>query len=588
MDASNPSNTPFIASASLPFEKIERDEALRLINAGRRHLNPIPLKSGAFYFPQGGVYQLMAGPQGERVGVWAQNPADIKFETLEVDPVMAQTLRQYVVGADGIEREEPVAVGTKIPMRLMDQGNGNLERLRIFTIHPKPSAKKWWRESINLHQHAFQAYTETYGTLFRQSKTLWVSDGVVYEAIPAEGKDGKVVDGRYDLMMTVAPTHGWTLSKDYEKIKKGLSGRFLNVASVRAKNLSIEDIEKLVPEDFLKRSQKFVEGDDSYSVILNGKSNGRTPLRYQVRKQGTRFAYALSRLRGVKVLWRLGVVSAFNGSLAAFAYVVFGAPPFPWLMRIAGQTASGTGREMYEYVRIQKRQFDDPEVERLMKQYCQDFNPLQIWGSPINPDMARYLTPLSHDHLRTDLHPGERILDHVDSDEAALEYMKGTNMGPVGSNGRFFRIGNYLGFPIHEPSGLTMEYIPDLDVAYATMDWSRYDPSYLPGHTAHFMERIRDQGKLHVMVTYDHAQRRLVYKAMDDKSYFKDFDSMRTKSEALPVLHPPGIRLVPPPKPEAPRNLFGRLVRYGTESASEGGRLLAEQAGRWWRTPGIH
>ncbi|MBU6235240.1 MAG: hypothetical protein KGQ41_05300 [Alphaproteobacteria bacterium] len=572
-----------LASETLPLEALGREEAVRLINAGRRFLNPIPLESGAFYFPQGGLYQLFAGPSGERVGIWAQNPDDLEFETLTVDEATSATLRQFVTGPDGAQTEVPVPAGTKLPMRIKDKGNGNIARLRVFSVKPRAMEKKWLREEINRHQHAFQSFTESYGTLFRARDNLWVSDGVIYQALPSEKTEGK-----FDLLMISAPAHGWSLGRNYESIFTGLCGKFLRAASVRAKGLSMEEIEKIVPEDFLKRAQKFVEGTDPYAIVLNGKSNGRIRLKYRFKKLATNFSYALAQLRGMRMLGRIGVVTAINGFIAAVAYVALGSPITPlWMLRIAGQTASGTGKEMFEYLRTRRRQMDDPEVDTVLQQYCDNFNHMQIWGGCLKPEMAKYLVPLSHDQLNTDLNPGEAVLKEIPREQAALEYIMGATEGPVGSYGAFFRVGNYLGIRIYEPGGLDVEYVPERNVAYATMDWAGYDHKHLPSYVCEFMEKTRADDVACIRVNYCRASRKMEYKALTKAEYEADVEAIRKSEYVSQFPMPDGIRLVPPPRTATNRGLFKTIVEDGMNSAIEGGRHVAEQVWKIIRGPSI-
>lgn len=574
--------TSFLASETLPIEPFDRDVAVRIINTGRRFLSPIPLTDGAFYFPQGGTYQLFVGPSGERVGIWAQNPDDLELETLEVNEALSAELKM-TVGEGAEAQQQPVPVGTKLQGRLRDKGNGNIERLRIFAMKPEAMEKKWLREEIARHQHAFQSFTETYGTLFRSSETLWVSDGIIYEAVSAKDDE---TGTRFDLMMTSAPAHGWALGRNYNEVFSGLAGKFLRAASVRAKDLTMEEIEKLVPADFEKRACLFVEGTDPYAVVLNGKSNGKVPLKYKARKIATRVAYALAQLRAMRMLGRLGVVTAVNGFIAAVAYVALGSPITPlWMLRIAGQTASGTGKEMFEYLKTRKIQMDDPAIDSLMQLYGRDFNHFQIWGGRLKPEMAKYLTALNHDQLNTDLNPGEKLLDGIPADEAALEYIAGATEGPVGSHGAFFKLGGYTGLRIYEPNGLNVEYIPERGVSYATMDWSKYDKSKMPTHVAAFMERKRDAGATHVRVSYDKTSRRIVCLPMTKDEYFADFDSIRTAPYISPYQTVQTLRLVAPERPVSNRSLFQRIVRDGWESATEGGKVVAEQVWKIFRGP---
>lgn len=118
-----------LISESLPPETWDREEIFELIYEGERKLDPVALKSGAFYHPQG-AYQVFETPEKARIGIWAPDPDDLAVEDVTLTAAqVANRFRRDLAG-----NHIPLKEGDVLPGRLKDLGNGNLSRLRIFTI----------------------------------------------------------------------------------------------------------------------------------------------------------------------------------------------------------------------------------------------------------------------------------------------------------------------------------------------------------------------------------------------------------------------------------------------------------------------
>lgn len=516
--------------------------------------NPAPLENGAFYYPQGGAYQLFRTPDGRRVGIWAVDPDDLVLGTLSVDEGRAKKIK--VQDPEG--READIPVGTQLPMRIKDLGNGNLSRLRVFTIKPHRLAEKWFIDEMSKHQQAYLAFVESHGTAFRLSQTLWISDGIVYQAIPCEGETD-----RYDVMMFAAPGHGWNLGRDHEQIFQGLSGRFMRKASLRKRGLTLAQAEALVESDFKLRAPLFFDGKDTYTVELSGDVRKKPSIRYRLQKFRMRFAYAMSQMRTARMAKAAGGIVLGNALLMSLLWAL-GIPVSPILAagKAFGQTASNTGKEVLEYMRLKKTLLGEEGIAPLLKLFCTGWNERQLWGGRLNPDMVSYLRAMDHKELNTDLTFGDHVLKTIPEDLAAMEYIFGTLQGPPGSIGTPFKVGNYRGIRVKEPGGLTVEYIPERFLCYARMDWAKLDRVSLPEAVVRLFENQPPE-KRYIKVWYDRDARKLEYKALDHAAYMADFAAVAALPyQAAVTLATDPVHLATP-QPEGYQGLLHQLAEDG-------------------------
>ncbi|NBX67130.1 MAG: hypothetical protein EBQ96_09060 [Proteobacteria bacterium] len=559
-----------LASEIQPVETWKREDIFRLVHEGRRMVNPVPLENGGFYYPQGGAYHLFRTPDGRRVGIWAADPDDLVLETMNVTEDLSKSLKMN----DKNGKEVCVPVGTQLPNRLKDLGNGNLDRLRVFTVRPHRLAEKWFMDEMHKHQRAYLAFVETHGTAFRISKTLWLSDGIVYRAVPCDeaGSD------RYDLMMFVAPGHGWNLSSGHEQIFQGLSGRFMRSASLRKRGLTLSEVEALVESDFKKRAPLFFDGIDTYTVELNGDAKKKPSMTYRLRKFQMRFAYAMSQMRGAQVAKTAGGVFFGNALLMSLLWAL-GIPVSPILAagKAFGQTVSNTGKDVLEYMRLKKALLGEEGIESLLKLFCEKWNDRQLWGGRLKRSMVPYLRAMDHSELNTDLTFGDHVQQKLPEDLSAMEYIFGTLQGPPGSIGTPFRVGQYTGIRISEPGGLTVEYIPEKFICYARLDWARLDSLSLPESVSRLFQK-QPEGKHYLKVWYDRSDRKLKNQSMDREAYMADFSAVCAMPFEPPVtLAADPVTLVTP-QPEGGGGLLHQMAEEGIGvTASEAVTTAAEK-----------
>ena len=527
---------PPFASDTLPLADFDHDERTRLMYEGRRIASPMVMEDGSFYFPQVGKFQLFQTPQGHRIIVLAQDPDDLELEEITVDETLAKTLKT----TDEKGQEVPVPVGTKLPFRIKDKGDGNLDRLLVVGIRSSHSHEKWFRLAMYAFSDALLAFKEAYGTLSKKPDKLWVSDGVIYKAVPAANPNNP---NEYDIIMTASPGHGSRFGQEYEVMFKGISGYFMRHASVRARNIPEDKIEEVIERDFDKRSNLLMEGMDVYRYVLNGDDRKKPTLGYRLRKTQMGFAMALGKLKAGQVGKNFGAVALGNLVLAGLMYTI-GIPVSPLVAagKIFGQTASKTGKIIFDFMKLRKAHFEDTSIEGLYKLYCQDHNELQFWGSRLNKSALPYLRALNHDELNTDLALHEVLYKTMPTKLAALEYIFGTTQGPVGTIYSGFKVGSYGGFRSKEPNGLGVEYIPEMDCCYARLDWNHVNRERLPGGVIDLFARNTE--KPFIKVWYDRKSRELHHKQMTAAEYKADFETIGQKPYPPSIVKADDIKLV--------------------------------------------
>lgn len=541
-----------LESEALPSTSWKRAEIMALVHRGQHVSSPIILKNGTFYFPHG-TYQLFRTAEGARIGIWAVDPDDLAIETMALTPDQAKKLDMR----DASGARTPVPAGTQLPFRLKDMGNGNLSRLRVFAAKPEALVEKWFRSEILKHQDAFLAFQEEQGTLIRETENRWTSGGIVYELVP--GKKA----GTQDLIMPMAPGYGWRLGQDYDRYFTGLCGKFMRAASVRLRNVTREQAEKLVPRDFEKRAALFIDGRDPYSMVLNATNGEEAPWSYLVRKGLLHVLYGVRQLRSKEVLKTLAGLVLVNGSIGAgMTLLGFEANPLLLGGKIAGQATTRTGQRVSTYMNLQKALRNDASVDALMHRFTIDRNARQMWGGRLNPENIAHLRAMNHKELNTDQNFDVRIHPELPGKWAEHEYIWSVTQG-VGTP---FELGQYKGIRFEAPGGLSVEHIPDRQIRFARMDWSRLDESMLPNDVIRLFQDQPDKTP-YLMLKYDMERQCFRAAFMDQASYKRVIGNIaKTPFSNVAALESDAVHLLPSANDGAQRGWLGKIFGENVEN----------------------
>jgi len=592
-------------SESLPVEAWSREAIFRLIYECERVIYPVAIKSGAYYYPQG-AYQVFEAPDGARIGIWAQDPDDLVLEERVVDEKLAGQLFKY----DEFNNRVPVAVGDKLPGRIKDLGNGNIERLRIFTVKQAYESEKWLHEEMNKHQAAYRSFVLEQGMIVRESPSRWTSGGIVYHwlddneqrgvisnFVHMNGIEPRIGDGGYsdddgtpcsDLIMTTAPTYGWRLGHDYQKLyRRDIVGSFLRAASLRAKRVTRAQAQDLVIKDFEKRAPRFIEGQDPYRLREIGARQqmdniGRMAklvhkhpvLRAAVvqwrarpiRKAALYFLYGLRQLQWKEVANSAAIVGISAVILSGIAHWL-GSPLNPAVLagRISGRTLNKASQRINEYTRGREMLLNQPGVMSLYQYYAKNWNRRQIWGTKPDTKKLHLLRALSHKELNTDLNFCSAIEDELPPDLPVKEYIFGVLQGPPGSRITPFRFGRYGGIRVDEPNGLSIEHVPERDACFARLDWSKLDHHRLPDSVVRLFESLPSD-QPYLKISYNPEKGGLQMCGVTVAEYTDNIESIRRAEFPPPHRRPSQneIRLVAPEIPDVKVSWFGAVRKDAT------------------------
>ena len=606
----------------MPIEAWDRASIFRLIHESERILYPVALETGAYYYPQG-AYQVFESPDGARVGIWAQDMDDLVIEDQIVDEALAGTFKY-----DENNNRVPVAVGDRLPGRIKDLGNGNIDRLRIFTVKPAYQAEKWLHDEMNKHQAAYRSFVLEQGMLVRESPHRWTSGGIVYRfqdsGVPnrgffstfahAQGIKPRIGDGAYcdddgtpcsDLIMTAAPGYGWRLGHDYERqYNTDLGGTFMRAASLRAKNVTLEQAAALVQSDFEKRAPKFIEGVDPYTLRnIDGfdepeRRNGFIA-RYMNKRAITKDLHDQWRARPIRkavlyfmygfrqIDWKeMGTSAAIVAVSALVLGAVvhyFGSPLNPAVLagRVTGKTLNKASQRINEYTRLREMQLNESGTIPIYSYYGKGWNRRQIWGTKPDPAKLHLLRALGHAELNTDLNFCSPMQKTLPDDLTVKEYIFGVLQGPPGSRITPFYFGRYGGVRVDEPNGLSVEHIPDRDTCFARLDWSKLDKHRLPDSVVEMFKSLPADHP-YVKISYNPKAGGLTLRSMSAEDYGANVQ--RISVAEYPPAHrrpnPSDIRLVPPEMPVVPSGFLSSFTRKASgETAGDATEDGAEKLG---------
>ncbi|HEY8963343.1 MAG TPA: hypothetical protein VIN59_02645, partial [Alphaproteobacteria bacterium] len=469
-----------LLSESGSLTPVTLDKINELLSLGRFPTEPVALENGIFYF-QRGAYAFFRYKNGTRVCLYAPNPDDLVLEDVVLDD------RPHVDGDETLIRHSPTdpwiraPKGKVLPRRPKDLGNGNLNRLWVFAPGQEDAADKDAMQEMQLHQSTWQDLTVRYGYLKRINEDLLLSKGIVYEFFPDDANDPSP-KAKGQLIVTPSPHGGWRLDHNYQKLFHsknvpffGLNPTFMRAASLRRKDISREDANKIALEDFTKRAFAFVwQNKKSYEYALapdiEGKSHLKNPTLRKVRalmnktwwgqamllptrlklwtwiKRGaTNAYYGLKKTQGLDWGKNALLTLAVNIPFLVIDLLTNTINPFVFGGRLASPMAGKAGQRIMEYARQQSITYRKKDMHDVMNELTHDWDDKQFLGGRFKTKMAIDLQGMTNEELQLDSLGQEHISHKLQRKRAALSYIMSTLCASYGSDVSYFQCGKTEG-----------------------------------------------------------------------------------------------------------------------------------------------